>query len=95
MGLSMMRNASYGKGLYKVPTFKRNLNITPDEATIYAQNFVDKNGLEYVLGSPEIYPGYYKFHTTVTGGFGMDILVNGYNGKIWMNTILGVPLAKY
>jgi len=98
MGLHMMRNASYGKGLYKVPTFKRNLNITPDEATLYAQDFVDKNGLEYVLGSPEIYPGYYKFHTTVTtvsGPFGMDILVNGYNGKIWMNTILGVPLAKY
>jgi hypothetical protein len=97
MGLSMMRNASYGKGLYKVPTFRRNLNITPDEATAYAQNFLDNNSLslEYVLGLPEIYPGYYKFHTTVPGGFGMDILVNGYNGKIWMNTILGVPLAKY
>jgi hypothetical protein len=95
MGLSMMRNASYGKGLYKVPVFRKNLTITADQATTYAQNFVDANGLGYVLGSPEIYPGYYKFHTTVSGGLGMDILVNGYNGKIWMNTILGVPLAEY
>lgn len=99
MGLHMMRNASYGKGLYKVPVFRKNLTITPDQATTYAQNFLDNNkSLDYILGSPEIYPGYYKFHTTVTtvpGPFGMDILVNGYNGKIWMNAILGVPLANY
>ena len=100
MGLHMMRNASYGKGLYKVPVFRKNLTITPDQATTYAQTFLENNNslIDYILGSPEVYPGYYKFHTTVTtvsGPFGMDILVNGYNGKIWMNTILGVPLAKY
>ncbi|HSB04367.1 MAG TPA: hypothetical protein VLK23_04175 [Thermodesulfobacteriota bacterium] len=95
MGMSMMLNASYGKGLYKTSTFARNLTITPDQAKDYAQNFVDNNRLGYILGTPETYPGYYKFHTTSGGAFGMDIMVNGYNGEIWMNTILGLPVAKH
>jgi hypothetical protein len=96
MGLSMMLNASYGRSLYKMPTFGRNLNVTPDQAAANAQGFVNKNGLGYTLGTYEIYPGYYKFHTTdLAGKFGMDIMVNGYNGEIWMNSFLGVPVAKY
>jgi hypothetical protein len=95
MGLSMMRNASYGRGLYRDPTFRKNLTLTPDQAQTEAQAFIENNGLGYTIGAPEIYPGYYKFHTADGSGFGMDIMVNGYNGRIWMNTILGVPLAKY
>lgn len=97
MGFSMMMNASYGRSLYKMPSFRRNINVTPDQAKGYAQSFLDKNGLGYTLGSPETYPGYYKFHTTITGSvnFGMDIMVNGYDGGIWMNTLLGVPIARY
>ena len=95
MGMSMMRNASYGKGLYKTQTFKKNLTITPDQAQTDAQAFIDKNGLGYTIGVPEIYPGYYKFHTADGSGYGMDIMINGYNGRIWMETILGVPLGKY
>ncbi|OGP92552.1 MAG: hypothetical protein A2156_08755 [Deltaproteobacteria bacterium RBG_16_48_10] len=96
MGMSMMLNASYGKGMYKKSTFGRILKITPDQAISYAQNFVTNNGLGYILGSPETYPGYYKFHTAdSTGNLGMDIMVNGYNGEIWMNTFLGMPVAKH
>ena len=97
MGFSMMMNASYGQSLYKMPAFGRNLNVTPDQATSIARDFINRNVvLDYALGAPETYPGYYKFHTTdSTGKFGMDIMVNGYNGKIWMNTLLGVPVAKY
>jgi hypothetical protein len=95
MGLSMMRNASYGRGLYKSSTFRKNLTLTPDQAQTEAQAFIENNGLGYTIGAPEIYPGYYKFHTDDASGYGMDIMVNGYNGRIWMNTILGVPLAKY
>ena len=95
MGLSMMRNASYGRGLYRDSTFRKNLTLTPDEAQTEAQAFIENNGLGYTIGAPEIYPGYYKFHTADGSGYGMDIMVNGYNGRIWMNTILGVPLEKY
>jgi len=95
MGLSMMRNASYGRGLYRDPTFRKNLTLTPDQAQTEAQAFIENNGLGYTIGAPEIYPGYYKFHTADGSGYGMDVMVNGYNGRIWMNTILGVPLAKY
>jgi hypothetical protein len=97
MGLSMMFNASYGKGLYKLPFFRRNLNLSPEQATNIAQTFVNNNSLGYTLGTPEIYPGYYKFHTTMadSNNFGMDIMVNGYNGGVWMNTLLGLPSAKY
>ena len=95
MGMSMMRNASYGKGLYKTPIFRKNLTITPEQAQTYAQAFIDNNSLGYTIGPPEVYPGYYKFHTDDAGGYGMDIMVNGYNGKIWMNSVLGVPVAKY
>jgi hypothetical protein len=95
MGLSMMRNASYGKGLYRDSTFRKKLTLTPEQAQTEAQAFIENNGLEYTIGAPEIYPGYYKFHTADASGYGMDIMVNGYNGRIWMNTILGVPLPRY
>jgi len=96
MGLSMMTNASYGKSLYKLPFFRRNLNLSPEQATTIAQTFVINSGLDYALESPESYPGYYKFHTTdSTGKFGMDIMVNGYNGGVWMNTLLGLPSGSY
>ena len=96
MDLSMMLNASYGRGLYKRHTFRKNLIVTPDQATSFAQTFINNNGLGYSLGTPETYPGYYKFHTTdANGEYGMEIMVNGYNGQIWMNTFLGLPLAKY
>lgn len=95
MGLSMMMNASYGSSLYKMPAFGKYLSVSPDQAKGYAQSFVDKNGLGFTLGTPETYPGYYKFHTTSSTGFGIDIMVNGYDGGIWMNTLLGLPLAKY
>jgi len=80
----MMMNVSYGQSLYKMTAFGRNLNLTPDQATSIAQDFINRNVvLDYGLGAPETYPGYYKFHTTNSAGkFGMDIMVNGYNGKI-------------
>ena len=98
MGMSMMLNASYGNSLYNMPAFWKNLTITPDQATKNAQSFLDKNknSLPYTLEAPETYPGYYKFHTKDSAGkYGLDIMVNGDNGEIWMNTLLGLPLGKY
>jgi len=95
MGMSMMLNASYGKGLYKTYSFGIKLALTPERAKEIAQQFAGDNNLGYTLGTPETYPGYYKFHTTKADAddqFGMDIMVNGYNGGIWMNTFLGLPL---
>jgi hypothetical protein len=98
MGFSMMLNASWGKQLQMTPRFGRKLVLTADAATTAAQDFVSKNAavINYNLAAPETYPGYYKFHTTdaVSGNPGMDIMVNGYNGRIWMNTQLGAPLAQ-
>jgi hypothetical protein len=96
MGVAMMMNASYGKQLQKTPKFKKHLVLAPDEAVSIAQAFVSKNAsiINYNLASPETYPGYYKFHTTDTSGkAGIDILINGYNGNIWMNTQLGAPIS--
>jgi hypothetical protein len=95
MGLSMMMNASYGKGIYKTVRFGKKLSVSEEQATTSAQNFVNANNLGYTLGTPEDYPGYYKFHTTDSHGFGLEIMVNGYNGAIWMNSLLGKPLANY
>jgi hypothetical protein len=95
MGFSMMFNASYGKQLYKTPRFRKNLSISPDEAISIAQTFVYDNSLGYTLGTPEIYPGYYKFHTTQGSMLGMDIMVNGYHGGVWMNTLHGMPVNRY
>jgi len=52
-------------------------------------------GLASTLGSQEAFPGYYKFHITDSTGFGMDIMLSGYEGKIWMNTSLGVPVGRF
>ena len=93
MGMSMMLNASYGKGLYRTSRFPASLSLTPDAAKTQAQSFLDTNSLHYTLGTPETYPGYYKFHTTGSSGFGPDIMVNGYDGGIWMNTLYGLPVA--
>src|SRR5512133_3102820 len=55
----------------------------------------DFYAINYTLAAPETYPGYYRFHTTdtVTGKPGIDIMVNGYNGGIWMNSQLGAPIS--
>lgn len=95
MGMSMMMNASYGGGLYRTSPFGANLILTAQQATDIAQAFVGKNALGYTLDAPEIYPGYYKFHTKAGAALGMDIMVNGYNGGVWMNTLLGLPLNKF
>jgi hypothetical protein len=93
MGFSMMMNASYSKGLYKKYKFGKSFSVTPEQATTIAQNFVDNNDLGYTLGAPVTYPGYYKFHTQdASYALGMDIMVNGYNGGVWMSTLLGAPL---
>jgi hypothetical protein len=95
MGLSMMMNASYGKSIYKTLKFGKKLTVSEEQATATAQNFVNANGLGYTLGSPQDYPGYYKFHTTDSHGFGLEIMVNGYTGAVWMNSLLGRPVANY
>ncbi len=96
MGYSMMMNASWGRALQKTPKFGKHIVLTPDAATEAAQAFVSKNVsvINYTLAAPETYPGYYKFHTTdvSSGTPGMDIMVNGYNGGIWMETQLGAPI---
>ncbi len=89
MGMSMMLNASYGKGMYKTPVFGRKLTVTPAQATAYAQTFINDSGFGYMLGDAEAYPGYYKFHTASGGTFGMDIMVDGYNGQIWIVRLIG------
>lgn len=97
MGLSMMMNASWGKMLHKTPAFKQKLTVSVDEATAAAQTFINNNiaVINYTLAAPETYPGYYKFHTTDTlGNPGMDIMINGFTSGIWMNTLIGAPLAK-
>lgn len=95
MGMSMILNASYGNSLYRTSSFGINLTLTSQQAIDIAQKFVDQNALGYTLNTPEIYPGYYKFHSTAGAGFGMDIMVNGYTGGIWMNSILGLPLNHF
>lgn len=96
MGFSMMMNASWGRALQRTPRFGRTLRLPQEEATAAAQAFVDENGLGYKLQPPETYPGFYKFHTldpAAQGGVGMDIMVSGYDGGIWMETLLGLPLG--
>ncbi|HWI40515.1 MAG TPA: hypothetical protein VNX25_03405 [Verrucomicrobiae bacterium] len=98
MGMSMMMNASWGKQLQATPKFAKKLVLTPADAVAAAENFLARNAriISYALAPPEVYPGYYRFHTTdtATGSPGMDIMVNGYSGGIWMNTQLGPPLAQ-
>ena len=95
MGLSMMMNASYGKSIYKPLKLGKKLTVSAEQATAIAQKFMDDSGLGYNLGTSENYPGYFKFHTADSSGFGLEIMVSGYNGAIWMNSLLGRPLANY
>lgn len=97
MGMSVMLNAGYGSGL-SVPPAGNTLTVTPAQAQAAAQTFINNNRLGYTLQAVETYPGYYRFHTvsaSIPASFGMDIMVNGYNGQIWMHTILGPPIALY
>lgn len=97
MGMSMMANAGNGHGLYGYPA-GRTPAITAAQAQAAAQAFIDTNALGYALQPAETYPGYYKFHTSVGANpsfWGMDIMVNGSNGQIWMSTILGLPVERF
>lgn len=97
MGFSLMMNASWGKQLMMTPKFAKKPVVTPEAAATAVTAFIAKNAgvINYTIAAPEVYPGYYKFHTTdASGNPGMDIMVNGYSGRIWMNTQLGAPIGK-
>ncbi len=83
--------------MHRPPFFKNDLELTAEEATAVAKAFVTKNSavLGYTLTAPELYPGHYKFHTKdSSGGSGIDIIVDGFEGKIRMSTLLGPPVAQ-
>jgi len=97
MGFSMMMNASWGKQLQITPKFGKRTLVTPEAAAAAVGIFLAKNVdvIDYTITAQEAYPGFYKFHTVDgAGNPGMDIMVNGYNGGIWMNTQLGAPITK-
>ena len=97
MGFSMMMNASWGRQLQATPRFAKRTVVTPEAATAAVEAFLAKNVgiIDYTIAAQENYPGFYKFHTTdAAGNPGMDIMVNGYSGAIWMNTQLGAPVPQ-
>ena len=85
LGPDMMWNTKYGMmGFGRAPT--ANMPVTADNATEYAQRWLDANIPGSKAEKPDTFYGYYTIDTSVNGStYGM-LSVNGYSGEVWYHT---------
>ncbi len=93
-GPNMMWNTKYGHmagwgggmGGWRRPP-RGEMTVTPEQARIYAQNWLDANlpGTT-VADEVDAFYGYYTIHTLRDGEIAGMLSVNGYTGAVWYHT---------
>lgn len=95
-GPNMMWNTKYGHmGRVRNPT--ATMPVTRDEASRYAQSWLDRNIPGAKVEEPETFYGYYTIDISKEGRiFGM-LSVNGYTGEVWYHSWHGkfIRMVEY
>jgi hypothetical protein len=60
--------------------------VTADQASQYAQQWLDQNQSGSAMEPPYEFPGYYTLHTTRDGQITGMLSVNAYTGQVWCHT---------
>lgn len=100
-GPNMMWNEKYGHmgrgfmGLFGSRANPDPMTISPSEAVVRAQEFLDQNarGLQ-ADDHVDAFYGYYTFHTLRDGQVVGMLSVNGYTGQVWLHTWHGIYLGS-
>jgi hypothetical protein len=101
-GPSMMWNTKYGMmgqgGMMGYPRDSTAaMPVTPQQAPVYAQRWLDSNLPGTEVEEPETFYGYYTMDFAKNGTtYGM-LSVNGYTGDVWYHTWHGtfIAMAEY
>jgi len=95
-GPNMMWNTKYGH-MGQMRETAASMPISAQEASIYAQRWLDRNVPGSNVEEPETFYGYYTTDVSKNGQiFGM-LSVNGYTGEVWYHTWHGqfIKMIKY
>jgi hypothetical protein len=68
--------------------------VTADQATRYAQQWLDQYQPGSGTEAPENLPGYYTLHNTKDGQIAGMLSVNAYTGQVWYHTWHGTFVAS-
>ena len=93
-GPNMMWNTKYGMmgGSGRTPT--DNMPVSTQQATEYAQTWLDANIPGTKVENPETFYGYYTIDVSRNGAtYGM-LSVSGYSGEVWYHTWHGQFIAE-
>ena len=71
--------------------------VTVQEASTYAQRWLDRNIPGAKVEEPETFYGYYTFDFSESGQVAGMLSVNGYTGDVWYHTWHGqfIAMAEY
>lgn len=68
--------------------------VTPDQATKYAQQWLNQYQPGTATETPDVFPGYYTLHITKDGTITGMLSVNAYTGQVWYHTWHGAFVAS-
>ena len=85
MGRGMMGDGMMG-GSFRTGSATGPMSVTPDQATKYAQAWLDHSFAGDSAGTPDAFYGYYTFHFEKDGKIAGMLSVNGYDGQVWFHS---------
>ena len=68
--------------------------VTADQATQYAQQWLDQYQPGSATETPDTFPGYYTLHITKDGQITGMLSVNAYTGQVWFHTWHGAFISS-
>jgi hypothetical protein len=68
--------------------------VTADQATRYAQQWLDQYQPGSATETPDAFPGYYTLHITKDGQITGMLSVNAYTGQVWYHTWHGAFISS-
>jgi hypothetical protein len=87
MGPNMMWNTKYGSmGRLGDDLSPAAMPINPEQATTFAQQYLDRSGSGLTVTGPDAFYGYYTLHTLKDGQVEGMLSVNGYTGSVWYHS---------
>ena len=89
-GGGMMGGSTQSQGMmggqYPVTTPTGPMTVTPEQAKVAAQKWVDQNQPGTTTEAADQFYGYYTVHTLKDGKVSGMLSVNGYTGQVWYHT---------
>lgn len=101
MGPNMMWNTKYGMMNGMMGRFQRtpsaNMPVSAQNASEYAQRWLDANIPGAKVGEPDAFYGYYTIDVSKNGSIYGMLSVNGYSGDVWYHTWHGqfIRMVEY